>query len=99
MKRTVQFKDNDNSYVCIENEKAIFEISKEDLQFDIKAFYQAFYSDDKDYSDIIIENCIPEDSNARRVYECIEKLMTKIKDKLLEMPEKEGNILDKKTVI
>ena len=32
MKRTVQFKDNDNSYVCIENEKAIFEISKEDLQ-------------------------------------------------------------------
>ncbi len=87
MKRTLQFNNTDAGYACFENGEKVFEISKTDLQFDVKAFYQAFYSEDKDFEDIEVENCIPNDKNARRVYECIVQLMAKIKDKLAEMPD------------
>lgn len=87
MKRTLQFNNTDAGYACFENGEKVFEISKTDLQFDVKAFYQAFYSEDKDFEDIEVENCIPDDKNARRVYECIVQLMAKIKDKLAEMPD------------
>ena len=87
MKRTLQFKNSDTGYACFDNDEKVFEISRTDLQFDVKAFYQAFYSDDKDYEDIEVENCIPDDKNARRVYECIVQLMAKIKEKLAEMPD------------
>jgi chloramphenicol O-acetyltransferase len=86
MKRMLQFEYTDTGYACFEKSEKVFEISKTDLQFDVKAFYQAFYSEDKDYDDIEVENCIPEDKDARRVYECIVQLMTKIKEKLAEMP-------------
>lgn len=86
MKRTLQFNNTDTGYACFDNGEIVFEISRTDLQFDVKAFYQAFYSEDKDYGDIEVENCIPDDKNARRVYECIIQLMTKIKEKLAEMP-------------
>ena len=86
MKRTLQFNNTDTGYACFDNGEIVFEISRTDLQFDVKAFYQAFYSEDKDYEDIEVENCIPDDKNARRVYECIIQLMTKIKEKLAEMP-------------
>ena len=87
MKRTLQFNNTDAGYACFENGEKVFEISKTDLQLDVKAFYQAFYSEDKDFEDIEVENCIPNDKNARRVYECIVQLMAKIKDKLAEMPD------------
>ncbi len=87
MKRTLQFNNTDAGYACFENGEKVFEISKTDLQFDVKTFYQAFYSEDKDFEDIEVENCIPDDKNARRVYECIVQLMAKIKDKLAEMPD------------
>ena len=87
MKRTLQFNNTDAGYACFENGEKVFEISKTDLQLDVKAFYQAFYSEDKDFEDIEVENCIPDDKNARRVYECIVQLMAKIKDKLAEMPD------------
>lgn len=87
MKRTLQFNSTDTGYACFENDEKVFEISKTDLQFDVKAFYQAFYSEDKDYEDIEVENCISDDKDARRVYECIVQLMTKIKEKLAEMPD------------
>ena len=87
MKRTLQFNNTDAGYACFENGEKVFEISKTDLQFDVKAFYQAFYSEDKDFEDIEVENCIPDNKNARRVYECIVQLMAKIKDKLAEMPD------------
>ena len=86
MKRTLQFNNTDTGYACFDNGEKVFEISRTDLQFDVKAFYQAFYSEDKDYEDIEVENCIPDDKNARRVYECIIQLMSKIKEKLAEMP-------------
>ncbi len=87
MKRILQFKTTDSGYACFENDENIFEIEKADLQFDVKSFYQAFYSEDKDFEDIEIKNCIPDDKEARRIYECVTQLMTKIKEKLAELPD------------
>ena len=86
MKRVLQFKKTDSGYACFENDENVFEIAKSNLQFDVKAFYQAFYSEDRDFEDIEVENCIPDDKDARRIYGCIVQLMTKIKEKLDELP-------------
>ena len=48
MKRMLQFKKTDAGYACFENDENVFEIAKSNLQFDVRAFYQAFYSEDKD---------------------------------------------------
>lgn len=87
MKRTLQFKNTEGGYACFDNKENIFEISKADLQFDVKAFYQAFYSGDKDFEDIEVKNCVSDDKEAKHVYECITRLIVKIKEKLSEMPE------------
>ena len=89
MKRTLQFKSISKGYACFEEDKAVFEISKSDLQFDVKAFYQAFYSGDKDYDDINIENAIPDDRDGKHIYQCIVQLIEKINEKLKEMPDEE----------
>lgn len=87
MKRILQFKNTDKGYVCLEGSEKVFEISKSDLQFDVKAFYQAFYAEGKDYENIEIENCTGDDKNGKHIFECIMQLMSKIKEKLAEMPE------------
>lgn len=87
MKRMLQFKSTDSGYACFENNKNVFEISKANLQFNVKAFYQAFYSENKSYEDIEIENCVPDDKSASRVFDCIVQLIARIKEKLSEMPE------------
>ncbi len=87
MKRMLQFKNSENGYACFENGEIVFEISKTLLQFDVKAFYQAFYSEDKDFDDIEVENCIPDDRDGKRVFECITLLMLKVKEKLAELPD------------
>ena len=51
MKRMLQFKKTDAGYACFENDENVFEIAKSNLQFDVRAFYQAFYSEDKDFED------------------------------------------------
>lgn len=95
MKRTLQFRETPNGYACFEGYNNIFEVSKNDLQFDVKAFYQAFYSEDKDYENIVVENCIPEDKDAKRIHQCIVQLMEKIKEKLSELPDDVGEIVEK----
>lgn len=85
MKRIVKFKKTDCGYACFENEECIFEISKDDLQFDVKAFYHAFYDEEKDFESIELENCDPDDKDSRRIYECIVQLMGKIQEKLAEL--------------
>ena len=87
MKRMLQFKKTDAGYACFEYDENVFEIAKSNLQFDVKAFYKAFYSEDKDFEDIEVENCIPDDKDAKHIYECIIQLMTKIKEKLDELPD------------
>ncbi len=89
MKRILQFKTTEAGYVCFENDKNIFEISKTDLQFSVKDFYQAFYAEGKDYEEIELVNYIEDDKNANRVYDCIISMMKKIKEKLAELPEGE----------
>ena len=91
MKRMLQFKKTDAGYACFENDENVFEIAKADLQFDVKAFYQAFYSNDKNFEDIWVENCISDDKDARRIYECIMQLVTKVKEKLDELPDDNSN--------
>ena len=91
MKRMLQFKQTDTGYACFENDENVFEIAKSNLQFDVKAFYQAFYSEDKDFEDIEIENCILEDKDGKRVYPCIVQLIIKIKEKLAELPLDDDN--------
>ena len=91
MRRMLQFKKTDTGYACFENGEDVFEIAKSNLQFDVKAFYQAFYSEDKDFEDIEVENCIPYDKDGRRVYDCIVFLMSKIKEKLAELPPEDSD--------
>lgn len=89
MKRILQFKRTDEGYACYENEENVFEILKTDLQFNVKEFYQAFYAEDKDFEDIEIENCVEDDKNAKRIYDCVVTLIGKIKEKLAELPKDE----------
>lgn len=86
MKRMLQFKKTESGYACFENDENVFEIAKDNLQFDVKAFYQAFYSEDKDFEEVEVENCVTDDKDGKRVYECIVLLMAKIKEKLTELP-------------
>jgi len=87
MKRILQFNQSDRGYACYENGENIFEISKDDLQFDVKGFYHAFYGEGKDFEDIELENCVHDDKDAKHVYECINQLMKKIKEKLEELQD------------
>ena len=94
MKRTLQFRETPKGYACFEGDNNIFEVSKKELQFDVKAFYQAFYSEDKDYENIVVENCIPEDKDAKRIHQCIVQLIEKIKEKLSELPDDVDEIVE-----
>ena len=85
MKRLIQFSENDDNYVCVENDEDIFCISKKELEFDVKKFYDSFYGDDKDYSEIVFENTISSDKTANRIFDCIDKLLVSIKEKLCEL--------------
>ena len=91
MKRMLQFKKTDAGYACFENDENVFEIAKSNLQFDVKAFYQAFYSEDKDFEDIEVENCIPDDKYGKRVYDCIVLLISTIKEKFAELPPEDSD--------
>lgn len=89
MKRMLRFEKTKLGYACFDNNENVFEIEKNDLQFDVRDFYQAFYSEDKDFEDIEIENCIPDDKDGKRIYNCIVQLMSRIKEKLAELPPEE----------
>ena len=89
MKRMLQFNKTDVGYACFEKDEKVFEIVKSNLQFDVKVFYQAFYSEDKDFEDIEVENCIPDDKEGKRIYDCIVLLISKINEKLVELPSED----------
>lgn len=91
MKRMLQFKKTNEGYACFENDENVFEVAKSNLQFDVKAFYRAFYSEDKDFEDIALENCISDDKEGKRVYDCIILLINKIKEKLAELPPEDSD--------
>lgn len=89
MKRVLHYRITDAGYGCFEDEKLVFEIKKFDLQFNVKDFYQAFYGDGKDYSNISVVNDASEDKEASRIFMCIDTLINQIGEKLEEMSNSE----------
>ncbi len=85
MKRVLQFKITGDGYGCFENDELVFEIKKSDLQFNVKSFYHAFYGEDKDIENIVVENTVEDDRDATRVYKCIQTLVAQISDKFQEL--------------
>lgn len=82
MKRILKFQISEDKYAFYENETVAFEIDKTDLQFNVKNFYQAFFADDLDYSDIELQNMLTGDKNATRIFKCVEQLMKDVVEKL-----------------
>ena len=68
-----------------------FEIDKTDLQFNVRTFYQAFFADDLDYSDIELQNMLTSDKNATRIFKCVEQLMKEVVEKLNKEMSVEDN--------
>ena len=96
MKRVLHYKSTDDGYGCFENDKLAFEIKKADLQFNVKDFYQAFYGEGKDYTDISVINDDSEDKESSRVFMCIDALVKQIGEKLAEMQNIE-EVLDEES--
>lgn len=82
MKRIIEFKKTETGYACYEDDENIFEISKTDLQFNVKLFYQAFYADGREYDNIELLKCEMDDKTGERVYECIKTIMDRVKSKI-----------------
>ncbi len=88
MKRVVQFKIDNEEYIFLEDEELIFSINSNDMQFDVKKFYEAFFEGEKPFDDIELVNLIEHNKNAERVYKLTNDLLKEIVAKLVEL-EKE----------
>ncbi len=91
MRRIVEFNDLDTEYVFFENEKNVFEISKTELQFDAKKFYQAFFSNGKDFTEIELREPENMDKKAKHVFSTVKLLFREICDRLNEEFKDEVN--------
>lgn len=91
MKRILKFQIFDDKYAFCENETVVFEIDKTDLQFNVRTFYQVFFADDLDYSDIELQNMLTSDKNATRIFKCVEQLMKEVVEKLNKEMSVEDN--------
>jgi hypothetical protein len=87
MKRTIEFQILDDKYSYKENGVEIFEVNKQERQVDVKQFYNAFFSNGKDYSEIEFEASSEMDKEDRRVFDAISKLIedicTRLKSELI----------------
>lgn len=84
MKKALKLQTSENGYGFFEDGELVFEISKADLQFDVKKFYIAFFADDKDYSGIELQNMLPTDKEATRIFNCTDQLIKDIVKRLAE---------------
>jgi len=48
----------------------------------VKDFYNAFFADDLDYSEIELQNNLSDDTDATRIFNTIKQLMEEIVEKL-----------------
>lgn len=78
MKRIIEFQVLDEKYLFKENSVGIFEIDKTTRQLDVKSFYEAFFADKKDYSEIEFQNSSELNKDDERIYDAIRKLITDI---------------------
>jgi hypothetical protein len=84
MKRIVKFKKTEQGYGLFEKRNIIFEIRNDDLKFDVRCFYNAFFAEEKDYSDIELINEELDDKNGGKIFNCIKELKEKIVQRLKE---------------
>ena len=78
MKRIIEFQVLDEKYSFKENEISIFEIDKTNRQLNVKDFYEAFFANGKDYSEIEFNNSSNLEKDDERIYDVIRKLITDI---------------------
>ena len=91
MKRILRFQIFEDKYTFFENDTMVFEVDKTDLQFNVKNFYQAFFADDLDYSDIELQNMLTSDKDATRIFKCVEQLVKDVVEKLNKEMSAEDN--------
>jgi hypothetical protein len=89
MKRKVDFNIGSEKYEFIEDGNVIFQIDKSNMQFDVKAFYEAFFGDDKEYADIELMDPDISDSQGKRVWDTTSDLLKKIIDKMNQLNKTE----------
>jgi hypothetical protein len=92
MKRVLHYKTTDEGYGCFEDEEIVFLIRNDDLKFNVKEFYQAFYSEGKDFEDIVIENDAPDNKDAARIYQCIISLIAQIDGRIKELSDEVSEV-------
>lgn len=78
MKRIIEFQVLDEKYIFKENNTNIFEINKLTRQLDVKSFYEAFFANGKDYSEIEFNNPSQLNKDDERIYNAIHELTTDI---------------------
>lgn len=78
MKRVIEFQVLEEKYLFKENDIDIFEIDKSTRQLDVKSFYNAFFSQGKDFSEIEINFSSELEKGDERIYDAIKKLITDI---------------------
>lgn len=87
MKRTIEFQILDDKYSFKENDVEIFEVNKQEYQIDVKQFYNAFFANGKDYSEIEFDVSLEMTNDDRRVFDAISKLIenicTRLKSELI----------------
>ena len=92
MKRVVEFKILDGGYSFVENERELFNIDKTNLYFDAKKFYQNFFANGQDYSDIELIGAADMDKKATHVFMTVRQLIAEICVRLKEeFTEEIGN--------
>ena len=91
MKRILRVQIFEDKYTFFENDTMVFEVDKTDLQFNVKNFYQAFFADDLDYSDIELQNMLTSDKDATRIFKCVEQLVKDVVEKLNKEMSAEDN--------
>lgn len=82
MKRTIEFQVFDEKYLFKENDIDIFEIERTTRQLNVKAFYEAFFANGKDYSEIEFQNSSDLNKDDERIYNAIHKLINDICSRL-----------------
>lgn len=89
MKKEIDFQNNQGIYEFKDNDDVIFQVSKEDMQFDVKLFYNAFFLDDE-YKNIEFINRCEEDKEALRVFTCAKTLLSEVAEKLKSEEDKQN---------
>lgn len=89
MKRIVEFNINGEKYIFTENGEEIFEVSHEDMQFDVKKFYEAFFEGEKEYKDIEIKNLVEDDKIGKHICQIVCELLKEVISKLDKMDVEE----------